>query len=143
MRTDNDVFKEVIENYLKEESIKDPLFEKMFNREDKSIDECVKYIYSQVFNISSETERKGFADSEIYSMAKHYYIEDSIDINDKAIPSKIIVNQDVKLTEEEIAEAKSKALEREIDAQRALLTNKAKKKPEIKQDKVVEQASLF
>lgn len=143
MRSDNDVFKEVIENYLKEESIKDPLFEKMFNREDKSIDECVKYIYSQVLNISSETERKGFADSEIYSMAKHYYIEDNLDINDKAIPSKIIINQDIKLTEEEIAEAKSKALEREISAQRALLTNKTKKKPEIKQDKVVEQTSLF
>ena len=72
-------------------------------------------------------------------MAVHYYDEDDIDIGKADLNMVVIVNHQVKLTEEEIQEAKDKAMKKAEDEQ---LKNIKKRKSNThpSQDK---QQSLF
>jgi hypothetical protein len=51
----------------------------------------------------------GFTDDEVFSMAVHYYDEDTIE-SGKAIDYRVIVNHTVVLTEEEKQEARQEAI---------------------------------
>ena len=67
-------FKSIIQNHLQEVAKKDPLFAKNLGKENKSIDECINYIFSEV----QKLKKFAFADDEIFNMAIHYYDEDDI-----------------------------------------------------------------
>lgn len=73
----------------------------------KTLDGCVTYIISQV----QKSGCNGFTDDEIYSMAVHYYIEEELEPG-HPVDCQVIVNHQVQLTEEEIAEMKQKAKDR-------------------------------
>lgn len=110
-------FAEVIKAYLDNLATTDELFAKEYAKENKSIEECVKFILSEV----KKSGCNGFADEEIFGLALHYYTEDNIEITEIG-NCKILVNHHVELSEEEINEAKEKAKERlireEIERQR-------------------------
>jgi len=114
-----DHFKKAIESYLQAIAKKDPLFAKTLEKENKNIDDCITYILNTV----KKSECNGYADAEIYGMALHYYDEDNIKVGDK-IQGDIIVNHEVKLTEEEILKLKEKARQEVIDAEKQRLTKK-------------------
>jgi len=99
-------FKEAIKTYLDAEAERDPYFALSYENPDKSLDECIDYILTQV----KESGCAGFDDPEIYGMAVHYYQEENPGKITKGIGGQVIVNHHVDLTEEEIAEAKQKAL---------------------------------
>jgi hypothetical protein len=136
-------FKTVIEKYVKDLAEKNPQFAKMYSKENKNIDDCITYILNTV----QKSGCNGFTQNEIYGMALHYYDEDTIKVG-KPIDCQVIVNQKVELTEEEIAEAKEKAIREIIAEEKQRLTKKTtENKPVVKTETVADispnQASLF
>jgi hypothetical protein len=97
-----DAFKEAVENYLIFRSSTDELFAKTYAKPEKNIDDCVTYILTTVKKSGCE----GFTDDEIFGMAVHYYDEDKIDIGDKKINAKVVVNQKVEKKPDVKAEPK-------------------------------------
>lgn len=84
-------FKKVIIAYLEGEATKDALFAQTYAKPNKNIDECVTYILSEV----QKSGKAGFADSEIFKMAKHYYDEDDIKPGSRPSSGRIVTNQSV------------------------------------------------
>lgn len=97
-------FKNTIKTYLDNLAADDELFAASYAKQHKSLDECINYIFNEVYKSGCN----GFDDAEIYGMAVHYYEEDSI----KGImptDGQVVVNHHIELTEEEKAEARKKA----------------------------------
>ncbi len=119
--TKKDPFKEVIKAYLDNLAATDELFAKSYAKENKNIDECVKFIYQEV----KKSGRCGFNDNEIFNMAVHYYDEDDLgkisNVNGMAV-----VNHAIQLTEEEKAAAKARAIADFEAAEKRRLESQAK-----------------
>ncbi len=97
-------FRQTIEGYLAAMAQRDPMFADKFCNPNKKIEDCITYILNQVRNSGLQ----GFDDDEIYSLAVHYYVEDGIDPG-TPVQCQVIVNHQVQLTEEEIAEQRQRA----------------------------------
>lgn len=128
-------FKKVIADYLKKRAEEDALFSETYKKPNKSLEECVNYILSQV----RASGCNGFADAEIFSMAVHYYDEDKLK-NGKRFSGSVVVNRVIELSDEEKEAAKQKALESAIAEEKQRLTAKRVKKADTQK---VEQTSLF
>lgn len=98
-------FKAAIKAYLDRQAETDPLFAPHYSKPEKSIDKCVEYILGEVFHSGCN----GFTDEAVYGMAIHYYTEDDVKIR-KSGTCQVIVNHEVKLTEEEKTEARQRAI---------------------------------
>lgn len=98
-------FKRTIKAYLDKRAAEDELWAETYKKPHKNIDECINYIFNEVMNSGCN----GFDDAEIYGMAVHYYDEDSIKDVQPIDDARVLVNHHVELTEEEKAEARSKA----------------------------------
>lgn len=118
-----ELFKKTIQKYLDDRSSSDEYFANFYKKEGKNIDDCITYI----FNTVKESGCNGFEDSEIYSMAVHYYQEDNIDPG-KNMDMKVIVNHTVQLTEEELKQARTMAIKQATDQAYKKVT-KTKTKP--------------
>lgn len=109
MAKGTDRFKEHIKEYLDALAGRDEFFALSYENPKKSIEECCDYICTEVQKMGV----MGLDDDDVFGLAVHYYQE--------ADPGKItpglseranvVVNRQVQLTEEEIAEAKRKAAE--------------------------------
>lgn len=133
MKSSN-AFKTTIQVHLETVAAADPLFAETLKKENKSLDGCVNYILSEV----QKSGCNGFADEEIFGMAKHYYDEDDIQ-EGKKINAQVVVNRSIGLSEEEIKQAK-------IDARNQVIideTQRLKKKTAPKKEVQSVQASLF
>lgn len=76
--------KDVIKNYLDERAAKDKLFAKTYAKNTKSIDECFKYICSEVAKKRKGESCIALSDDEVFGLAVHYYDEDDIKIDNVA-----------------------------------------------------------
>lgn len=134
-----DPFKKVIQNELEEMAKNDELFAVNYKKENKNIDDCIRYILNTV----KASGNCGFSDDEIYNMAVHYYDENDIKIGGD-VSCKIVSNHPVQLTEVEIRDAKKEAIALEVEQQRSKL-HVSYKKPSNKKnaEKVETQQSLF
>lgn len=115
-------FIETIRCYLEKEAEKDPLFAKKIEEHPEKTPEAVcNYIMAEV----SKAGQSGWADEEIYGMAKHFIDEDELqDPGDKANKvSRMVINRHVDLTEEQKQAAMAKA---EMDFKKELETKHAK-----------------
>jgi len=83
-------FKKVINDHLKGVAESDTLFAEALKKPGKNINDCVTYILNTV----KKSGRNGFADSEIFGMAVHYYDEDKIDVG-KATSAQVVINRTV------------------------------------------------
>jgi hypothetical protein len=106
--TDN--FKKVIQQHLEGIAANDVLFAETLKKPNKSLDECINYIFDTV----KKSGCNGFEDQEIFAMAVHYYDEDDIKATSK-IQAKVIVNHAVQLSQEDLEDAKKQAMERVIE----------------------------
>ena len=88
----------------------DALFAVTYAKTNKNIDDCITYILNTV----QKSGCNGFADDEIYSMAVHYYDEDSI-VAGKPMNCHVVVNHTVELTAEEKEEAHREAKQRAMN----------------------------
>ena len=134
-----DAFKKTIESYLNEVAAKDTALAEKLNNPEKKIDDCITYILNQVKNSGCV----GFDDSEIFGMALHYYDEENIEVG-KPIQAKVVVNHSIDLSQEEIKQAKAKALDEVVQQakDKMLKKTKAKAKKEEQPTEVV-QGNLF
>ena len=129
-------FGETIEEYLSQMAERDPLFAEKFCNPNKNSEDCVTYILNQV----SSSGINGFTDDEIYSMAVHYYVEENIDPG-KPLQCQVVVNHQVQLTEEEIAEQKRIAKERLISQETDRLRSAGR--PSVRKPAAEEQSDLL
>lgn len=144
-------FMKSIENYLTDYAATDEQFSEKMKNPKKTLDQCCGYILEQV----KKSQRFGFDDGEIFAMARHYYNEEEVEGKSAAAYScKIITNEHIDLSPEEIEQAKRNALLsiQNEERERLLKENeKEEKKAAIikkkKQDKIietgVEQIDLF
>ena len=72
----SDAFKATIKKYLDDMADRNELFKERYANPNKNIEDCITYILNTV----QKTQCNGFEDSEIYSMAVHYYQEDNVEI---------------------------------------------------------------
>ena len=105
-------FKQCIKTYLDDLAKKDPLFEESYANKDKNLDDCCRYIFSEV----KASGKQGFADMEIYGMAIHYYDESDIKIDNIGKIS-VVVNHDIQLSQDEIEKAKQEAYNKIVETQ--------------------------
>jgi len=130
-------FKNTIQNYLEQRAQTDALFEWTYTtKENKNIDDCCTYILNEV----QKSGCNGFADDEIFSMAVHYYDEDTIDIGKPMNNAHVVVNHIVELTEEEKQQARQEAMQR---AENETYNKMMKSKPKAKKVTLNPQPSLF
>lgn len=119
-------FKRTIEAYLAQRAAEDTLFAATYKKPNKNIDDCITYILNEV----KRSGCNGFTDGEIFSMAVHYYDEDSIEVG-KPINAQVVVNHTVELTPEEKEEARRQAIEK---AQREAYLKMTQRKPAAKKE---------
>ncbi len=131
-----DTFKKTIQSHLESVAANDQVFAQKMNNPEKNIDDCITYILNQV----KQSGAVGFADEEIYGMAMHYYDEEKVEVG-KPINAKVVVNHTVDLTQEEIEQAKEKAMQQAIAEAKAKMTKKSKAKKE--EQPAAVQSSLF
>ncbi len=132
-------FKKTIKAYLEQRAETDALFAVTYAKPNKNIDDCITFILNQVKNSGCN----GFADDEIYSLAVHYYDEDTIDVG-KPENCQVVVNHQIVLTEEEKAEAKQQAITRYQDEEiRKMRERRSKPKPAAAPQSAAPQPSLF
>jgi len=110
-------FKKAIKAYLDKRANEDELFAVTYAKPHKNIDDCIIYILNEVKRIGCN----GFTDDEIYSMAVHFYDEDSIEAG-KPVNCHIVVNHTVELSAEEKEEARKEALQRATNEAYAKMT---------------------
>ena len=101
-------FERTIQNYLENYASQDEAFKERYNNPDKNIVECCNYIMNQV----KKSGCNGFADEEIYKMARDYYVDEISKDDTKAISGTVVVNHTVELTEEEKVKARVEAMKR-------------------------------
>lgn len=131
------VFANTIKSYLEEYSKQDSVFAERYANPDKCIEECCNYILNTVH----KTGCNGFADEEIYKMARDYYVDD-IDKKDlKTVSGTVVVNHQVELTEEEKEKARAEALKKYQDEEYKALKKKAKAEEE-KSKKAIEKEKI-
>jgi hypothetical protein len=119
----SDSFKTVIKKHLDEYSETDKLFKSNYNNSNKNFDDCINYILNQV----RKSGCVGYEDEEIYSLARHYYDEENIEIGKPVTSGEIIINQQKELTEDDIKAAKEKAIRKIIVEEKDRLRSKPKK----------------
>ena len=115
-------FQDTIKEYLDGMAAKDQPFAEKYGNPVKTLEGCVNYIISEV----QKSGMNGFADEEIYSLAVHYYVEESI-MDVKPVECQVIVNHQVQLTPEEIEEMRRKAKESVFEQETSRLRSVGKK----------------
>ena len=75
-------FENAIKNYLDKRAESDSLFAVNYKKENKSIQECCKYIYSQARKIAKGGNAVGVDDDTVFGWAVHYYDEDDIKVEE-------------------------------------------------------------
>jgi len=82
-------FKQQIQKYLSKRAETDILFAPVYEKENKNIDDCIKYIYQEVKKKAGSDNAIAMTDEEVYSLAVHYYDEDSIVVGKSNIEAKV------------------------------------------------------
>ena len=131
-------FTRTIAEYLNQRAATDPLFAPNLQKPNKSIEECITYILSEV----QKSGCNGFDDDEIYSIAVHYYDEDDIEMG-KATNCQVMVNHVVELTEEEKAEARQEAIKQYQREELAKIQSRNAREKKTENTKAQVQPSLF
>ena len=103
------MFEKAIKTFLDDKAEKDPAFAEKYNSEKKNIADCCKFIIAEVKK-SCKGKEAACTDEYVYGLAMHYYDEENIKVPDNAPSCRVVVPGDVKLTEEDIKEAKAEAI---------------------------------
>lgn len=138
-------FYDAIQKYLESEAEKDELFKAQWEKSGKNTQQVCNYIMSEV----SKSRRCGWADEEIFGMAKHFIDEDELkDPGEANRVHRIVVNNQMDLSTEdkqkamEIAKVEYKAqLMREEAERRAKQKEAEEKKKQAKAEKAKQRAA--
>lgn len=131
-------FEQCIQTWLEGEKKKDEAFAKKVDESKKDVAGCCNYIISQV----RASKQCGFADEEIYGMARHYFDEDDVKDPGAQGNCRVVVSGHIDLTDSEKEEAKEQAVrnyEAELRKKAKDDEEKAKKAEEERKAKLREQ----
>lgn len=114
---------------LQERAKQDELFAVSLRKEKKSISECVRYIYGELYadaekNKVGNAGVLGVADSDILAMAVHYYDEDDIEI--KPMQAKVktaVAKTDGKATKTTKTDGKAKPQDSKTEVKKPVKKN--------------------
>lgn len=81
--------KEIIKQYLDERAKQDELFASSYAKENKSLEECIKYIENRAKELAKGAHCVAVKDAEVFGWAVHYYDEDDIVIEPKREPCSV------------------------------------------------------
>lgn len=104
-------FQKVIKEHLDNLAAKDELFAKTYQKEGKTIEDCIKYILQEV----EASKCNGFDDAEIFNMAVHYYDEDDIVLKEEGKGMRVVINRVGEITEEDRQEMMNKVMHDELE----------------------------
>lgn len=133
------MFKEIIKKYLDERALNDELFAQSYRKENKSIEECCRFIIGE----ARKKQKNGVAamsDEEVYGLAVHYYDEDNIKVTEPKNSTHVSSTVNYEPTEEDKERAKKAALKRLEEEQLKKLRSPKKK---VSTTQPTEQMSLF
>jgi len=128
-----DQFQEIIKQRLDELAEVDEDFSKAYKAQNKTLKGCVTYILNQV----QKSGINGFADAEVYDMARQYY-ENPEAKEGKEIKAKVVINRTVELTDEEKEKAKQKAFDEIVRETKDKARRKKKPEPKTSVEKAGE-----
>ena len=97
-------FKQQIQKYLSERAETDILFAPVYEKENKNIDDCITYIYQEVKKKAGSDNAIAMTAEEVYSLAVHYYDEDSIVVGKSNIKAKVSTSPITDEEDEDIEE---------------------------------------
>lgn len=134
--------KPIIVAYLEDRAKNDELFAKAYAKENKSIDECIDFIFSEAHKMGNAV---CVSDAEVFGWAVHYYDEDNIKINKTAGTRRRASAgiDDIELTDEEKAKLREQAEKEYIMEVRSELINKDKRAKAAKREKEQQAQSLM
>lgn len=137
MASTSDYMKQDIKAYLDDLAKKDDYFALCYENGAKNLDECLDYIVTQV----QKSGRKGFHDNEIYGMAVHYYQEDNPgEIRNGIVDScQCVTNHTIELTKEEIEQARQRAVDEIMAAEKKKIQEKERREKEAAKARAEEQ----
>ena len=131
-------FEQCIKEYLDKKASEDNLFATTYAKENKSFEECISYIVSEVSKMEQVKIVNGMSvspvkDDIVFNLAVHYYDEDDLKVKPLPKGSFNVTTSSpaIELTEEEKEEAKQRAikrLEQEEIAKAQRTAEEAKKK---------------
>lgn len=107
----NRMFEKAVKAFLDDKAEKDPAFAEKYGSEKKNIADCCKFIIAEVRK-SCKGNEAACTDEYVYGLAMHYYDEENIKVPDDAPACSVVVPGDVKLTEEDVKEAREEAVRR-------------------------------
>lgn len=107
----NKMFEKAIKAFLDDQAAKDPAFAEKYRSEKKNIEDCCKFIISEVKK-SAKGKDAACTDEYVYGLAMHYYDEKNIKVPANAPSCRVVVPGNMKLTEADKKEAKEEALRR-------------------------------
>lgn len=116
-------FQNMIKAYLDQRAETDVLFSFQYSKPEKTIEDCITYILNEV----KKSGCNGFHDDEIFSMAVHFYDEDTIEIGTPIDNAHVVVNHFVELTEEEKEQVRKNAIQKVQDEAYRKMTQPVKK----------------
>ena len=139
-------FEETIKRYLDQRAKIDTLFAEKYKNENKSIEQCCKYIESEVCNRIAEkhgAQSYTMTNREVFGLAVHYYDEENIEIKPIAARTEVLqTNITYTPTEEDKKKARKTAIKRlEEEAMREIREKGKKQKP--KETETPTQMTLF
>ena len=90
-------FETAIKTYLDSVAEKDELFAKSYNKPNKSIEECCKFLMNEARK-AAKGGSIACKDEEIYGLAMHYYDEDDIEVGEAPTDAKVVQMPEPKLS---------------------------------------------
>lgn len=94
-------FKQQIQSYLNNRAKTDILFGPVYDKENKNIDDCITYILGEVKKKAGSDNAIAITEEEVYSLAVHYYDEDSIIVGKSNIKAKVSTSPIIDENEED------------------------------------------
>lgn len=134
-------FIKCIAEYLQREGERDAAFaQKMAEHPEKNAEAVCNYILHEV----SQSRQCGYADEEVFGMAKHFIDEDELtDPGTKNSVQRVVTNVHVELSEQDRAEAKrkaEKAYREELERKAAEKERARQEREEVERQKRIEKA---
>lgn len=142
MAKEEEGIKPIILAYLEDRAKNDELFAVAYAKENKNIDECIDFIFSEAHKLGNAV---CVSDAEVFGWAVHYYDEDDIEINNvsQGERSVSVSAPKVELTDEEMAKLREQAEKEYIMEVRSELINKDKRAKAAKREKEQQAQSLM
>lgn len=132
-----EAFKQHIEAYIKGQVKADPMFADIFNKSDRTIDDCISYLLNWVKSSGSQIVAK----EEIYGQVIHFYTE-NLEPGQR-IDAHVVCATRAQLTDEDKRRAYQDALHQYQQEELAKLrANSNKPKPKASAPQVQPQATL-